>query len=81
MNGKLIKNQAIIVELAKQESLFTNSTGYISNWELNAVIDNPNKSFDSSMPEDHYTKQYEASLRQTDKVFTLKVNNLTNDTT
>ena len=72
MNGRVFDDRALVIVEAKQESFFTQDTGYITN----SAFDTPqvtHKEFDSSMPASHYEKRREAEIKEVEVTFTLRV--------
>jgi RNA recognition motif-containing protein len=75
MNGYQLYDESLIVEHATQDSFFSNSTGYITNYEINEPP-RGELEFDPSMPASHRAKKVEEWARQADKVYTVKVEHL-----
>lgn len=72
MNGRVFGDQAIAVAESRQDSFFTQDTGYITN----SAFDTPqvaHKEFDSSMPAAHFEKRREAEIKEVEVTFTLRV--------
>ena len=73
LGGKVIK-----VVVAKQESIFSQDTGYITNEQLDHP-EEQQEEFDSSMPESHYEVKYRNRPLDVAQLYTVKVDNLTPD--
>lgn len=78
MHGTVVHGQPMTVEFAEYESTFSNSTGFITNYN---IIEPPRlvADFDPSMPASHREKKVEEWAAQVEEVFTLKVENLNTD--
>ena len=74
-NGGIWDETKIKVQRAKQDSFFTQDTGYITNEALDnqEVVD---KFFDSSLPANHYDVKRADAIRHSDETYNLKVTNI-----
>mmetsp|Transcript_133 Transcript_133/g.160 ORF Transcript_133/g.160 Transcript_133/m.160 type:complete len:255 (+) Transcript_133:226-990(+) len=80
LDGCMLGSKRLSVKIAKQDSQFSDSTGYISNWAIEVEPEIRHYEFDPSMPDSHRRKNRDKMLSQVENVFTLKVENLTKDT-
>jgi RNA recognition motif-containing protein len=78
MHGSMLEGQRMTVEFAEYESRFSNSTGFITNYDITEPP-RPVATFDPSMPASHREKKVEEWAAQVDEVYTLKVENLNTD--
>jgi len=80
LHGQERYGEEMTVEYAVQESKFSNSTGFITNYE---IVEPPRElaDFDPSMPASHREKKIEEWASQVDEVYTLKVVGLNTDIT
>ena len=79
MHGGTIDGNKVTVEDSTQKHVFSQDTGYITNEALDSI---PPKAedFDSSMPDSHYNSLM-LSKRDMDSCVTIRVRNLSLDTT
>lgn len=79
-NGGIWNETNIMVREAKQESFFTQDTGYITNEALDSqeVVE---KHFDSSLPFNHYAVKRADAIKHSDEVYTLKVTDIPEEIT
>ena len=78
MDGKEIHGNYITVDYAEHHSRFSNSTGYITNYDITEPP-RTTPDFDPSMPASHREKKVEEWASQVDEVYTLKVEGLNTD--
>jgi len=75
LQGAVYHGAAIRIKEAKQESFFTNDTGYITNEALDTPLLNE-KFFDSSLPKNHYSVKRTEALKTLDEVYAIRVADL-----
>lgn len=71
-----IDGNPITVNWAKQDSFFTQDTGYITNSEFDRAPVNTDDVFDSSMPREHYLKKRQEAAKQADVFYSVRVDDL-----
>ena len=75
MQGKKMGENNIRIKDSRQNSFFTNDTGFITN----EALDTPQlkvKHFDASLPKNHYATKRDEEVKKADEVYTIRISEI-----